>query len=160
MEPLNCIIEPTKNGVRFYDGCQNPSGVQWASSYILGLQPQQIEVKTIYAGGSFGRRNSPAVKDLYQAEAAIAFALLGKKTPVKLVWDREDDIRGGYYRPMAFHKTKIGLDAKGKILRWDHRIATKSISKGTDFEKFLVHNGVDHFSVEGCFDTIYELANM
>ena len=160
MEPLNCIIEPTKNGVRFYDGCQNPSGVQWASSYILGLQPQQIEVKTIYAGGSFGRRNSPAVKDLYQAEAAIAFALLGKKTPVKLVWDREDDIRGGYYRPMAFHKTKIGLDAKGKILRWDHRIATKSISKGTDFEKFLVHNGVDHFSVEGCVDTLYQLPNM
>ena len=90
MEPLNCIIEPAKNGVRFYDGCQNPSGVQWASSYILGLQPQQIEVKTVYAGGSFGRRNSPAVKDLYQAEAAIAFALLGKKTPVKLVWGRED----------------------------------------------------------------------
>ena len=57
MEPLNCIIEPTKNGVRLYDGCQNPSGVQWASRYMLGLQPQQIEVKTIYAGGSFGRRN-------------------------------------------------------------------------------------------------------
>ena len=68
MEPLNCIIEPTKNRVRFCDGCKIPSGVQWASSYILGLQPQQIEVKTIYAGGSFGRRNSPAVKDLYQAE--------------------------------------------------------------------------------------------
>ncbi|MEE3023384.1 MAG: hypothetical protein VX367_12400, partial [SAR324 cluster bacterium] len=61
---------------------------------------------------------------------------------------------------MAFHKTKIGLDAKGKILRWDHRIATKSISKGTDFEKFLVHNGVDHFSVEGCVDTLYQLPNM
>ena len=61
---------------------------------------------------------------------------------------------------MAFHKTKIRLHANGKILRWEHRIATKSISKGTDFEKFLVHNGADHFSVEGCVDTLYQLPNM
>ena len=158
MEPLNCVIEPTKNGVRFHDGCQAPSFVQGAIGHVLGLQPDQIEINTVYAGGSFGRRATPTSD--YQVEAALAFVLLGKKTPVKLVWDREDDIRGGYYRGMALHTAKIGLDNSGKVLGWDHRIATKSILKGTAFEQAFVHNGVDHSSVEGAADTLYKLPNM
>ena len=158
MEPLNCVIEPTENGVRFHDGCQAPSFVQGAIGHVLGLKAEQIGINTVYAGGSFGRRATPTSD--YQVEAALAFALLGKKTPVKLVWNREDDIRGGYYRGMAVHKAKIGLDENGKVLGWDHRIATKSILKGTAFEQFAVHNGVDHSSVEGAADTLYQLPKM
>ena len=158
MEPLNCVIEPTENGVRFHDGCQGPSSVQGAVGHVLGLRPDQIEIDTVYAGGSFGRRGTPTAD--YQVEAALAFALLGSKTPVKLLWSREDDIRGGYYRGMALHKAKIGLDSNGNILGWDHRIATKSIMKGTAFEQFAVKDGVDHSSVEGAADTLYNLPNM
>jgi len=153
MEPLNCVIEPTANGVRFHDGCQGPGAVQGAVGHVLGLQPDQVEINTVYAGGSFGRRATPTAD--YQVEAAHAFALLGKKTPVKLVWSREDDIRGGYYRSMAVHRAKIGLDDSGNILGWDHRVATRSIMKGTPWEGFAVHDGVDHSSVEGCADTLY-----
>ncbi|MDH3377735.1 MAG: molybdopterin-dependent oxidoreductase, partial [Gammaproteobacteria bacterium] len=158
LEPLNCVIEPTENGVKFHDGCQSPSLVQGAVGHVLGLQPEQIEINTVYAGGSFGRRATPIAD--YQVEAALAFVLLGEKTPVKLVWSREDDIRGGYYRAMAVHTANIGLDGGGKILGWDHRIATKSIMKGTPFENFAVHNGVDNSSVEGVADTLYNLPNM
>jgi isoquinoline 1-oxidoreductase beta subunit len=158
MEPLNCIIEPTENGVRFHDGCQATSGVQFVVSKVLGLQPEQVEIKTVYAGGSFGRRATPTAD--YQVEAALAFALLGKTIPIKLVWDREDDIRGGYYRPLTVHKATIGLDGAGKVLGWDHRIATQSIMKGTAYESFKVHDGVDHTSIEGCADTLYQLPNM
>ena len=153
MEPLNCVIEPTTNGVRFHDGCQGPSTVQGVVGHVLGLQPEQVEINTVYAGGSFGRRGAPTAD--YQVEAAHAFALLGKQTPVKLVWSREDDIRGGHYRSMTVHSAKIGLDDSGKILGWDHRVATKSIMKGTPWEGFAVHDGVDHSSVEGCADTLY-----
>ncbi len=157
MEPLNCVIEPTENGVRFHDGCQGPSTVQFAISAVLGLKPGQVEVNTVYAGGSFGRRGS-ATAD-YQVEVAQAFDLLGRKIPVKLVWSREDDIHGGYYRPMALHQAKIGLDGDGNILGWDHNIATKSIAKGTAFESFIVKDGVDHLSVEGSDDSLYNLPN-
>lgn len=158
MEPLNCVIEPTENGVRFHDGCQGPSTVQFAVSKVLGLKPDQVEIHTVYAGGSFGRRGAPTAD--YQVEAAQAFVLFGSKTSVKLVWSREDDIRGGYYRAMALHKVQIGLDDDGNILGWDHRIATKSIAKGTAFESFVVKDGVDHTSVEGVDDTLYNLPNM
>ncbi len=153
MEPLNCVIEPTKNGVRVHDGCQFPAITKPTVAAILDLKPDQVDIKTVYAGGSFGRRATPTAD--YQAEAAMAFAMLGGKTPVKLVWMREDQVAGGYYRPMARHRVKVGLDKDGEITGWDHRIAVKSVIKGTPLEPLLVHNGLDHTSVEGIADTHY-----
>lgn len=158
METLNCVIEPTDGGVMVHDGCQFPAITHPAVAGILQLKPEQVRINTVYAGGSFGRRATTTAD--YHVEAAFAFALMGQKTPVKLVWSREDDIRGGYYRPMAVHKAKIGLDADGKITAWDHRIAVKSIIKGTPLEQGFVHDGVDHVSVEGVADTLYQVPNM
>jgi len=155
MEPLNCVIEPTEAGVRVHDGSQFPGITHPTVAAILQLKPEQVEVNTVFAGGSFGRRATPSSD--YQAEAAMAFAILGGKTPVKLIWSREDDLAGGYYRPMAAHRVKIGFGNDNKIAGWDHRIATKSIIKGTPFESVLVHDGIDHSSVEGISDTHYAL---
>jgi len=76
------------------------------------------------------------------------------------VWSREDDIRGGYYRPMSMHRAKIGLNAEGQLLGWDHQVAAQPIMKGTPFEAMVVHNGVDHTSVEGLSDTLYQVPKM
>ena len=157
METLNCVIEPTANGVLIHDGCQMPGLVTGAVGQVLGLKPEQVEIKTVYAGGGFGRRVTPTSD--YQVEAAMALMLLGGKTPVKLVWSREDDLHGGYYRAMALHRAKIGLDDQGKILGWDHRLATQSIMKGTFMEPYI-KDGIDLMSVEGCGDTLYNLPTM
>jgi isoquinoline 1-oxidoreductase beta subunit len=87
----------------------------------------------------------------------LAFVITDRTRPVKLVWSREDDMRGGYYRPAFGHKVKVGLSAEGEIIAWDHRIAGQSIMKGTPFEAFSVHDGVDHSSVEGISDTPYSI---
>ena len=158
MEVLNCVIEPTETGVRIHDGSQFPALTQPTVATILNLDPSKVEINTVYAGGSFGRRATPTSD--YQAEAALVFAALGGKTPVKVMWTREDDFRGGYYRPMAAHRVRIGLSDDGKIAGWDHRISTKSILKGTLFESMLVHDGIDHSSVEGVSDTDYAIPVM
>ncbi len=155
METLNCVIEPTAKGVRLHDGSQFPAITHPTVAAILGLEQDQVEIETVYAGGSFGRRATPTSD--YQAEAAMAFALLGGKRPVKLVWSREDDLAGGYYRPMAAQRARIGLDGDGKIVGWDHRIAVKSIFKGGPLESMLVHDGVDHTSIEGVADSPYAI---
>ena len=156
MEPLNCVIEPTEKGVRIYDGCQFPGAVKPTAAYVLGIDPGNVEIKTVYAGGSFGRRAN-SVSD-YTAEAALVFATLGSKIPVKVVWTREDDIRGGFYRPMAVHKTSIGI-GNGKIIAWDHRVAAKPIVKGTPLAAGIMPdpNGVDPLSVEGLADSHYAI---
>lgn len=159
MEPLNCVIEPTEDGgARLHDGCQFHMITHPTLAAVLELPPEKIEIVTYFAGGSFGRRAN-AGSD-YHVEAALAYALMGGKKAVKLVWTREDDLAGGWYRPMVTHRAKIGIDADGMISGWAHRTAAQSIAKGTPFEKFLVHNGADHFSVEGIADTPYNINNM
>lgn len=157
MEPLNCVIEPTSEGVRVHDGCQMPTITHNTVAAILQLPPEKVEIKTYLAGGSFGRRaNSDSD---YHAEAAMAFALMDSEKAVKLVWTREDDLAGGYYRPRVAHQASISVDDKGKVDAWSHRIVAQSVFKGTAFEQFVVKDGVDHSSVEGVVDTPYQLPN-
>ena len=156
MEPLNCTIEQTAEGkIVLHDGAQMPTGPHMAYQQIFELPAEMIEVRSMLAGGSFGRRATPDAD--YQVEAALAFVMTDRSRPVKLVWDREDDIRGGYYRPAAGHKVRVGLDDTGTIVGWDHQVAGQSIMKGTAFESFAVHDGVDHSTVEGIADSPYTI---
>ncbi len=157
MEPVNCVIEPTENGILLHDACQIPTLVQGTLAGVLNIKPEQVEIKTYYAGGSFGRRVSQNCD--YLVEAALAFDLLGRVKPVKLLFSREDDVKGGWYRPMAAQRARIGLDRSGQIIAWDHRVAVKSIAKGGPFESVLVKDGIDHFNVESISDTLYEIPN-
>jgi isoquinoline 1-oxidoreductase beta subunit len=102
------------------------------------------------AGGGFGRRAVPTSDFIVEAvNIAKAYKAAGHAGPVKLIWSREDDIRGGYYRPSHIHRADIGLDAGGNIVAWDHTIVGQSIISGTAFEPMMVKNGVDATMVEG-----------
>lgn len=159
MEPMNCTIEQTAEGdIVLHDGAQMPTGPHMAYQQIFGLPAEKIHIKTMLTGGSFGRRATPDAD--YQVEAGLAFVMTDRSRPVKLVWDREDDIRGGYYRPATGHKVRVGLDADGKIAAWEHQVAGQSIMKGTAFEAFSVKDGVDHSTVEGLADSPYAIPNM
>ncbi len=159
MEPLTCTIEATEaGGILLHDGAQMPTGSHMAMAQIFQLPMEKIQVKTYLAGGSFGRRVTPTAD--YQVEASLAFVMTDRSRPVKLVWSREDDIRGGWYRPAFGHKVRVGLDDAGNIVGWDHQIAGQSVIKGTTFEPLLVKDGIDHTSVEGTSDTPYKIPGM
>ena len=159
MEPLNCTIEQTTDGdIVLHDGAQMPTGPHMAYQQIFQLPPEKIHIKTLLTGGSFGRRATPDAD--YQVEAGLAFVMTDRSRPVKLVWDREDDIRGGYYRPATGHKVRVGLDADGNIAAWEHQVAGQSIMKGTAFEAMAVRDGIDHSTVEGLADNPYAIPNM
>ncbi|MGI9521609.1 MAG: molybdopterin cofactor-binding domain-containing protein [Hyphomicrobiaceae bacterium] len=158
MEPMNCTVRYDENGAEVWDGCQVPSLVQPTVAGILGMKPEQVNIKTVYAGGSFGRRANPTSD--YAAEAAMAAKAIGGKWPVQLVWTREDDLKGGYYRPLYVERVEAGIDADGKPIAWRHRLAGKSIIIGTFFEKSLVKNGVDATSVEGASTLPYSIENL
>ena len=106
----------------------------------------------LLAGGSFGRRAQPA-GDL-AAEAAAALKALGRDASIKLVWTREDDIRGGRYRPFTLHRLRGGLDKSGNIVAWDQTIVSQSIIKGSPFE-MMIKDGIDPTMVEGANDLPY-----
>lgn len=156
MEPVNCVIEPTEEGgVRLHDGCQFPMITHPTLAAITQLPPEKVEIVTYYAGGSFGRRANG--QSDYHVQAALAFVALGGEKAVKLVWTREDDLAGGFYRPMFAQRAHIGIGDDGKIASWAHRSVAQSIFKGGPMESMAVHNGVDHFSVEGIVDSPYQI---
>ncbi|MCC6069587.1 molybdopterin cofactor-binding domain-containing protein [Massilia sp. GCM10020059] len=150
MEPLNCVVDLKADSCTVWAGSQFQTTDHAAIAKTSGLKPEQVTLNTMMAGGGFGRRAVPTSDYIVEAvHVAKAWNATGKGGPVKVVWSREDDVRGGYYRPSYVHRADIGLDAKGNIVAWDHTIVGQSITSGTMFEAFMVKNGVDATTVEG-----------
>lgn len=156
MEPLNCTVELRDDGAEIWTGTQFQGVDLPAAAKALGLAPEKVTLHTMLAGGGFGRRANPVSDYVVQACEVARRA----KVPVKLVWTREDDIRGGFYRPAFVHRVRVGLDAQGGIAAWDHHLAGPSILAGTPFEPMMVKNGIDPTSVEGAADTPYAIPNL
>ena len=150
MEPLNCTVRLGAEGAELWMGTQMPGLDGMMAATLLGLKPEQVKVNVQMAGGGFGRRAIPSSDYVYEAcVIAKAAQAAGLNAPVRTLWSREDDIRGGYYRPSHLHKARIGLDAKGQVLAWDHVIVGQSIAAGSPFEGFMIKNGIDGTAVEG-----------
>ena len=156
MEPLTCTVEVRDDGAELWVGSQFQTIDQQNAAKILGFKPEQVKLNTVLAGGGFGRRAN-MVSD-YIVEACVIASKV--KKPVKVVWTREDDIRGGFYRPMYVHRVEAGLDAQNRVAGWNHRIVGPSIVAGTAFEGMMVKNGVDPTSTEGVSDMPYAIPNL
>jgi isoquinoline 1-oxidoreductase beta subunit len=158
MEPLDAVVKLTASSCEIWAGDQFQTLDQANAAKTAGLQPAQVKIHTLYAGGSFGRRAN--VWSDYLVEAvSIAKAFGADGTPIKLQWTREDDIHGGLYRPMYFHKLEAGLNAKQELVGWKHVIVGQSIMAGGPFE-VMVKNGIDPTSVEGAANLPYDIPNI
>ncbi|MCP3054331.1 xanthine dehydrogenase family protein molybdopterin-binding subunit [Aurantimonas marianensis] len=150
MEPLDAVLIQAEDGsIDCYNGSQFPGQDKAAIAEVCGVDPAKVRVNTQLAGGSFGRRaqfGSP-----YMREAAEAFKASGMTRPIKHIWTREDDIRGGFYRPIFVHKLKGAMDADGNIVGWDQQIAGQSVMQKTE---------LDETSVEGAADLPYAIPNL
>jgi len=156
MEPLNTTIRFEGDHAEVWAGSQSQTVDQIAIAESLGLKPEQVTFHTEMAGGGFGRRATP---DSHVQREAAAIAKHCKGVPVKLIWTREDDVQGGYYRPMHAHRIEIGISGDGMPVAWRHVIVGQSIVAGTPFASFLIKNGVDETALEGVADTAYEIPN-
>lgn len=157
MEPLNTTVRFDGDRAEVWAGSQFQTFDQMAVAEVLGLKPEQVTFHTEMAGGGFGRR---AVTDSHVQREAAVIAKRLRGTPVKLVWTREDDVQGGYYRPMHFHRVEVGVGPDGLPAAWRHVVVGQSLLMGTPFEAFAVKNGVDQTAVEGAADTHYNIPNL
>jgi isoquinoline 1-oxidoreductase beta subunit len=156
MEPLNAFLKWDGDTAYARYGCQFPTPDHMAISKVLGLPIEKVKIDTILAGGSFGRR---AQQSTHQAiELAEAAKAIGPGKSIKLVWTREDDMRGGYYRPYSVHRMR-GAVRDGKIEAWSDTIVSQSIMKGSFFEAIMFKDGLDPTSYEGSHNIPYDVAN-
>ena len=155
MEPLNCAVDLRADHCEIWVGTQFQTGDRYAAAQIAGLKPEQVELHTTLLGGGFGRRANPA-SDFVGEAVHVAKAA---SAPVKVIWTREDDMHGGYYRPAYYHALEGCVDANGAPLAWSHRIVGQSIIAGTPFAA-MIKNGIDDSSVEGAADLPYAIPNI
>ena len=159
MEPNNCVIYRTADGgAELMFGSQLQTVDQQTAAAVLGLKPEQVKIKTLLAGGSFGRRATP-MGDM-AAEAAEVLKGAKHKGPIKVLWTREDDIKGGRYRPIFVHKLRGAVDKEGNITAWDQVIVGQSFMKGSPFEAGMIKNGIDQTMVEGASTLPYQIPNL
>ena len=156
MEPLNTVVDLHEDRCEIWTGTQFQTGDRAAAAKVAGLKPEQVTLHTTLLGGGFGRRANPACDFVTEATEVAKAA----KAPVKVVWTREDDIRGGWYRPMWYDHFAAGLDSSGNPVAWTHTIVGQSIMTGTMFESFGVKDGIDSTSVEGAADILYGIPNL
>ena len=151
MEPMNCAVKLEGDRCEIWTGTQFQTMDQMTAAKIAGIPQQNVSIHTQFLGGGFGRRATPSSDFVAEAVHVAKVA----KVPVKVVWTREDDIQGGYYRPLFLHRIEAGLDSQGRPVGWRHSIVGQSILTGTPFEQFMVKNGIDVTSVEGVVDSPY-----
>jgi isoquinoline 1-oxidoreductase beta subunit len=156
MEPLNCVADVRADGCDVWTGTQFQTIDHAAAVQVSGLKPEQVRLHTTLLGGGFGRRgwyDSHFVREALELSKAI-------RTPVKVMWTRDDDIRGGYYRPRATHALRAGLDATGVPTAWEQRVVCQSIMAGTPAERFIFKDGIETVAVEGAADLLYEIPGL
>ncbi|MBA2633766.1 MAG: xanthine dehydrogenase family protein molybdopterin-binding subunit [Chloroflexi bacterium] len=152
MEPLNATAHVRDGEVEVWAPTQFQTIDQAAAARIAGVEPAQVTLHTVLLGGGFGRRANPAAD--FVSEAVHVSKAVG--APVKVVWTREDDTRGGFYRPRTHVTARVGVGADGRLVSWESRVVNQSIVRGTPFEKFLFKDMVDGTQVEGLADLSYD----
>lgn len=149
MEPMNAVARVKGNSVTMTFGSQIPTMDQLNAAKIVGTLPGAVQIETLFAGGSFGRRGN--FQSDYSAECVHIAKKVGGGRPVKLVWTREDDMQAGYFRPIVHHNVRITLDKDGYPAVWRHRIVTQTVMKGSP----MPSKGVDTSAVEGAMGSPY-----
>lgn len=156
MEPLNVVVDLKPDHCTIWTGTQAQTMDRGVAAQTAMLNPDQVEIHTTFLGGGFGRRANPR-SDFVMEAVQVAMAI---RLPIKVVWTREDDMRGGNYRPMWSDNIKAGIAKNGKPVAWKHTIVGQSIVADTLFEGFMVKNGIDATSIEGAANIPYAIPNL
>src|SRR5262249_4806027 len=123
MEPMNATASVSADGksAELWVGTQAATSLLNGVARMLQADRSKLKLHQQFLGGGFGRRgNHEAMYDAVRLSLAV-------KKPVKLVWTREDDIRGGKFRPATAHHIEAGIDANGKLIAWHHRVVAESV---------------------------------
>jgi isoquinoline 1-oxidoreductase beta subunit len=124
IEPMNTTVQFHDGGCEVWSPTQDGMGTKRSIAKALGLSESDVTVHVPFVGGGFGARFSGR---RYEVQAA----LIAKKMqrPVQVMWTREDDILHDEFRTACMHRLRGGLDEKGNIVAWSHRIADPSLSR-------------------------------
>jgi len=156
MEPMNCIAKTAADGsVELWMGTQSAMVAGFVVSEVLKTTPDKIRVHQYLLGGGFGRRIAPDV--------AVQGAVLSKVAggvPVKFIMTREDDVIAARPRPMTYHVLRAGLDRRGKVVGWHHRLVAENVTAVAEPPRYEASGGQDLIGWTGLEEPFYGIPNI
>ena len=164
MEPMNCTAQVFEDRCEIWVGTQNQGNDRTVVAKMLGLPETSVVINRTLMGGTFGRRASKTADFITDAVQAAQ----GETVPVQIIWSREEDIRGGHYRPLFVHRLRGTVDAEGYPASWHQTVVGQSIMQHTKHDPTYMVRGIDIYSVDGClqepfgvfpYGTAYQIPN-
>ncbi len=115
IEPNAVIAVPEEGGITVHGSIQCPFYVHKALVALFGDAVHEVRIVQTETGGGFGG------KEEYPSMIAAHAALLAWKSrcPVKIVYDREEDMLATTKRHPSIVRHRTGLAADGRILAMD-----------------------------------------
>lgn len=153
LEPLSATVLVEADSVTIWTATQIPAVVRDAAVELTGLDPSQVTLHVLTAGGSFGRR-----LDHDYVVQAIQIAASMPGTPIKTTWSREEDMTHDYPRPLHMAVGR-GAVADGRVLAYDLDTISPSLISSWFGRIFIVPPGPDTMLVWGAFDQPYAIPN-
>ena len=164
MEPMNCTAQVFDDRCEIWVGTQNQGNDRTVVAKMLGLPETSVVINRTLMGGTFGRRASKTADFITDTVQAAQ----GESVPVQIIWSREEDIRGGHYRPLFVHRLRGTLDDAGYPASWHQTAVGQSIMQHTKHDPAYMVRGIDIYSVDGClqapfgvfpYGTAYQIPN-
>jgi isoquinoline 1-oxidoreductase subunit beta len=157
MEPLNSValVSASGDSCEIWCGTQSQTMAVAAVAKALAIPVERVKLNLMLLGGGFGRRGHR------DEEFIVDSVLLSKeaKRPVKVLWTREDDVRNGRFRPLSVHFLRAGLDADGRIVAWQHRVACDEITAFQDPVRYKGGGEKDFLAMAGSELRTYDIPN-
>ncbi|MBW1998516.1 MAG: xanthine dehydrogenase family protein molybdopterin-binding subunit [Deltaproteobacteria bacterium] len=145
MEPMNCTAHVQTDRCDVWAPTQGQTVSQMVASKLSGLPTSKVFIHTTYLGCGLGRRAQPD----FVIEAVLASKAIGK--PVKVIWTREEDIKYDFFRAAAAHRIEAGIDRRGKVTAWSHKLSSVSILKS--IRPQALKKGIDGYVLWGLYDS-------
>jgi isoquinoline 1-oxidoreductase beta subunit len=135
LEPQNCLAHVQADRADIWAPTQQPDRARGLAAQVLGMAPEKIQVNITRIGGGFGRRLD---QDPVAEAVAISQRVGG---PVKLTWNRTDDLQHDHYRPGGFHFLKGAVDSAGSLSAWrSHHVSFGNNLGADDYPARFVPN--------------------
>jgi isoquinoline 1-oxidoreductase beta subunit len=156
MEPMNCVAKVAEDGqsAEIWTGTQSNALAALVASNVLKTTPDKILVHQHLLGGGYGRR---VWSDAVAQSVVIANIV---KQPVKLILTREDDVAAARPRPMTHHILKAGLDQKGNLVGWHHRLVAENVDAVAAPPRFQASGGKDVIGMRGLEQEHYAIPHI
>lgn len=112
MEPINFFADVKDGKAELYGPTQVPGRARTDVAKALGIAEANVTLGLPRQGGGFGRK--------LRTDNAVEAAMISKlaEAPVQMMWTREDDMQGDFYRPSSVFHYRAAIDENNQLSGW------------------------------------------